>query len=208
MDFVTPFDFYLLLAASSHFQWRGLKTYVQKVLYCAEDDAIREQSSPFPTFSFFRWNHGPFSKEVAQSAASLAERGFLASQAGPITARGNTLVAELRPVVRRHPVAAAALANVDRYATRFASMPLKAMLREVYARPAEGPFGPTTVEHVSEGTDMIYRNLPLDVESAHEELFDLIRWRLAQTPEEERAERESPLLPPDRAQSFLSRYLA
>lgn len=207
MGSATPFDFYLVLAASSHFQWGSLKTYVQKVLYCAEDDAIREQSSAFPTFPFFRWNHGPFSKEVAQSAAALAERGFLQSQAGPITTRGQRMVAELRPVVRRYPTAAAALAKVDSYATRFASMPLKATLREVYARPAEGPFGPTTVEHVSEGTDMIYRDLPSEVESAHEELFDLIRWRLAQTSEEERAERESPLLPPDRAQAFLSRYL-
>lgn len=205
---VTSLDVYLLLAASSHFQWGSTKTFVQKVLYCTEDDAVRDQSTAFPTFPFFRWNHGPFSKEVAQSAELLAQRGFLATQAGPITERGHRLVAELRPVVGRYRPAAVALAKVDAYGKHFASMSLKAALREVYARPAEGPFGLTTVEHVSEGTDLIYRDLGLKDAEEHEELFDLIAWRLRQTPEEEKAERESPVLPRDKADAFLARYLA
>jgi hypothetical protein len=199
---------YLLLAATSHFKWGRLKVFVQKVLYCAEDDAVRGGTSPFPTFPFFRFYHGPFSKEVAQTAEQLARRGFLASQAGPITARGRLLVADLRPVVERFPIASAALASIDNYAKRFASMNLKSTLREVYSRPAMGPFGLTTVENVPEGEDMIWRELAPEVAAEHEELFDLIAWRLTQTEDEEKVERESPLLPDDKAQAFLARYLA
>ena len=204
---VTGLDVYLLLAAGSHFHWAGIETYVQKVLYCAEDDAVRASSNPFPTFPFFRWKHGPYSKEVANTAELLARQGFMRNKRGPLTPRGRRLVAEVRRDIKRFPVAAAALENVDRYAEHFRSMKLRPALDEVYARPARGPFGPTTVAHVPEGEDMIWRELAPEVAAEHEELFDLIAWRLTQTEDEEKAERESPLIPDDKAQAFLSRYL-
>lgn len=203
----TPLDAFAILAAASHFRWGGIETYVQKALYCAEDDAVRGGQPVVLTFPFFRWKHGPYSKEIANVAESLARSGFMSSKRGPLAPRGHRLVDEIRTLLPHFPHAAAALKTVDAYAARFAGMALRETLREVYARPAHSIFGPTTVANVPEGEDMIEADLDAAVARELEELFGLIEWRLSQSEQDELAEKTSPLVSADRADAFTARYL-
>lgn len=198
-------DVFMLLAASSHFRGERTETFVQKTIFCVEDDAARRKALLLPTFPFYRWTYGPYSKELANSCKALAERGFMAAKNGPLSARGRDLVAEIRHEIPRFPLAAAALAEVDRYAGRFSRMKLQAVLDEVYARP----FDSKTVGQVAERTDLIIpAPLPSKVAAELEELSDLVAWRLTQSEADERAERESPLASEPRATQFLGRLLA
>jgi hypothetical protein len=198
-------DAFMLLAASSHFVGTMTETFVQKAIFCAEDDARRKKAPLLPGFPFYRWKHGPYSKEVANTCQALAYRGFMDAKGGPISARGRDLVAEIRREIARFPLAERALADVDGYARRYAAMNLQAVLAEVYARP----FGATTIGNVSSGTDLIVPSpFGLACDGELEELSDLIAWRLTQSDAEERVERDSPLASDERASRFLGRLLA
>jgi uncharacterized protein YwgA len=203
----TPLDAYLLLAAASHFRGGRTQNWVQKALYCAEDDAERTGGCPLPAFHFFRWNNGPYSKEVANTASRLAELGLMREKGGPLTARGRRVVEEVRRYVAAYPVAARALEAVEAYAERFSGMRLPAVLAEVYDREVESPFGVMKVGKVPRGSQLIEREVPGAVLADLKELQDLIWWIFSQSEEEAHAEAESPLAPEVARKAFLDRYL-
>ena len=121
---ITPLDAYLLLVAIGHFRGSGRKTFVQKAMFCAEEEAARRGESCFPTFPFYRYTNGPYSKEIAETEKFLARHRLIKAEGGPLTDRGRQLVTELEGEVRAYPEADRGFCLVTTYASRFSRMPL------------------------------------------------------------------------------------
>lgn len=205
---VHPLDALLLLEAASFFRGKNTQTFVQKVLFCAEHEAIEGGTSPFPTFPFFRWNNGPYSKQVANTAQKLAERGFMRDKGGPLTVRGQALLAELRSAVSRLAEAGKALELVDKHASRFARMKLDNVLATVYEIEMNVAGDNLAIRDIPKGTDLIYRDCPQPSDSETEQVLAELAWRLSQSESEEREESDSPLVSEGRARIFLDTYLS
>ncbi|MEE9279439.1 MAG: hypothetical protein V3V67_04640 [Myxococcota bacterium] len=197
---VTPLDAYLLLSAISQFRGWMLRTRVQKTIFCAEEQALRESLTPFPTFKFFRWNHGPFSKELAQTEDWLVEHGFVSSSGGPVTTRGTKLLADLRPSVLEHQEARIALLLIERYGERFSKLTLSEVLRQVYSMV----WKKQTIAETVEGENLLEPKRSPELLAEYQPLFDLIRWRLRMTPEEEKEFEDPELLSEPEAEEFWS----
>jgi hypothetical protein len=199
----TPLDEVFLLEAASHFRWGNTKTFIQKVLFCAEEQAVIREGLPFPSFPFFRWTYGPYSAVLAEASKALVERGLMRPPCGPLTPEGRRLLEDLKKEVAGYPKAQRALNLVTTCAERFSKMDLKAVLRAVYNMKVMTPRGPMRVEQVPHRVDLIQP--PSD--DTHRSLLEVLAWRLSQTEAERREEDESPLLPDDEAEDFINRVI-
>ena len=120
---VSPLDVLLVLEARAPFKGAKQRTFMQKVLFRAEYDAVVAGKPIFPRFAFHRWNYGPYSKQAAEVEKFLAERGLLRWIDGPLTKRGREVLAAVRAECASYPEAASALEHVRARAERYAAMP-------------------------------------------------------------------------------------
>jgi uncharacterized protein YwgA len=84
-------------------------------------------------YKFFRYNHGPYSKDLANDVGFLKERGFI-DNFNRLTDRGKYLIEYVRPEIAANELSAASIDIVqevcDEFA-RFAGIELKRMVYEM-----------------------------------------------------------------------------
>ena len=99
----TAKDILLLLWYLDQLQPKG-KTQFQKVMFFAERELV-EAGICFPTFKYFRYHHGPFSKELEVALSQLRQRKYARAdeKSAKLTNDGETLAEELTSQIPETP---------------------------------------------------------------------------------------------------------
>ena len=204
---VTPLDAYLALAAIAQFPHEGRKTKLQKVMFSVEHDATYQDPRRevfFPSFYFYRWNHGPYSMELANLETKFAHHGLVTRAGGRVTEQGLNALRAVRSEVMAYPLAAEALTSVEKYASEYGWKPLDEVLGQVYSRYIELEMGKVTVAD----TPMMQTLVDPSVEQVYEEylpLYDLLHSQLNQSEDDRKALRASPTLSDEETEIFRGR---
>jgi hypothetical protein len=138
-----PADRFLFLYALDRIARRDRapgKTKVQKIIYLAERGAAGA-GFPLPSFEFFRYHYGPFSKQLAEEAERMQAIGLVRKgEAYILTERARSVLQRWEERLRDY--LGPAMAEIEAHADKAAGWSIDKLKRFVYKLPAQPPRWP------------------------------------------------------------------